>query len=163
MSSLLKMGTDLAEQSKAQQQRTGEMLKAAFSEHESFVKSELNESAKRIRYAISAHEKGMTEAMESNRLNVRKMVGRTWLTIMMVSVLLLAMNGSILWWQGQKMLSNYRTLSGQKESMAKLNAKTWGVRYQETSDGRRFLIVPKGTQPEIIPYNGTKWIQLRQE
>ena len=81
----------------------------------------------------------------------------------MVSVLLLAMNGSFLWWQGQKMLSNYRTLSDQKESMVKLNAKTWGVRYQETRDGRRFLIIPKGTHPEIIPYNGTKWIQLKQE
>ncbi|MEW6486120.1 MbeB family mobilization protein [Tatumella sp. UCD-D_suzukii] len=66
------------------------MLKIAFSEHEQSVKAELNESAKRISAAISAHEQGMTSAMRSNRLNVLRMVGRTWLTITVVSVLLIA-------------------------------------------------------------------------
>ncbi|MGK3440961.1 MbeB family mobilization protein, partial [Klebsiella pneumoniae] len=42
----------------AQQQSTGEMLKAAFSEHEKSVKAELSASAKRISDAISAHEQG---------------------------------------------------------------------------------------------------------
>ncbi|WP_419480022.1 MbeB family mobilization protein, partial [Klebsiella pneumoniae] len=37
----------MEQQSKAQQQSTGEMLKAAFSEHEQSVKAELSASAKR--------------------------------------------------------------------------------------------------------------------
>ncbi|MTH05352.1 MbeB family mobilization protein, partial [Klebsiella pneumoniae] len=68
MSSLLALAKDLEQQSKAQQQSTGEMRKAAFSEHEKSVKAELSASAKRISDAISAHEQGMTAAMQSNRL-----------------------------------------------------------------------------------------------
>jgi hypothetical protein len=35
------------------------------------------------------------------------------------------------------------------------DARTWGVRYQESSDGE-FLILPPGMQNEAIPYDGTK-------
>ncbi|MBJ3679031.1 MbeB family mobilization protein [Salmonella enterica subsp. enterica serovar Hvittingfoss] len=163
MSSLLALAKDLEQQSKAQQQSTGEMLKAAFSEHEKSVKAELSASAKRISDAISAHEQGMTAAMQSNRLSVLRMVGRTWLTITLVSVLLIATSGSILWWQGQKILDNYQAISVQKDTLTKLNAKTWGVSFQTTSDGRRFLVMPAGTTPEAIPYNGTTWVQLKQD
>ena len=38
MNSLLTLAKDLEQKSKAQQQNTGEMLKAAFSEHEKSVK-----------------------------------------------------------------------------------------------------------------------------
>lgn len=163
MSSLLALAKDLEQQSKAQQQSTGEMLKAAFSEHEKSVKAELSASAKRISDAISAHEQGMTAAMQSNRLSVLRMVGRTWLTITLVSVLLIAMSGSILWWQGQQITDNYTHLRQQEDTLAKMTARTWGVRYQESSDGRRFLILPPGMQTEAIPYDGTTWIRLKQE
>ena len=163
MSSLLTLAKDLEQQSKAQQQSTGEMLKAAFSEHEKSVKAELSASAKRISAAISAHEQGMTAAMQSNRLSVLRMVGRTWLTITLVSVLLIATSGSILWWQGQQITDNYTHLRQQEDTLAKMTARTWGVRYQESSDGRRFLILPPGMQTEAIPYDGTTWIRLKQE
>lgn len=163
MSSLLTLAKDLEQQSKAQQQSTGEMLKAAFSEHEKSVKAELSASAKRISDAISAHEQGMTAAMQSNRLSVLRMVGRTWLTITLVSVLLIATSGSILWWQGQQITDNYTHLRQQEDTLAKMTARTWGVRYQESSDGRRFLILPPGMQTEAIPYDGTTWIRLKQE
>lgn len=163
MSSLLALAKDLEQQSKAQQQSTGEMLKAAFSEHEKSVKAELSASAKRISDAISAHEQGMTAAMQSNRLSVLRMVGRTWLTITLVSVLLIATSGSILWWQGQQITDNYTHLRQQEDTLAKMTARTWGVRYQESSDGRRFLILPPGMQTEAIPYDGTTWIRLKQE
>ena len=163
MSSLLTLAKDLEQQSKAQKQSTGEMLKAAFSEHEQSVRAELSASAKRISDAISAHEQGMTAAMQSNRLSVLRMVGRTWLTITLVSVLLIAMSGSILWWQGQQITDNYTHLRQQEDTLAKMTALTWGVRYQESSDGRRFLILPPGMQTEAIPYDGTTWIRLKQE
>ncbi|WP_420062543.1 hypothetical protein [Klebsiella pneumoniae] len=60
------------------------MLKAAFSEHEKSVER-TERKRKRISAAIRAHEQGMSAAMQSNRLSVMRMVGRTWLTITMVS------------------------------------------------------------------------------
>ncbi|PCR06242.1 mobilization protein, partial [Klebsiella pneumoniae] len=127
MSSLLALAKDLEQQSKAQQQSTGEMLKAAFSEHEKSVKAELSASAKRISDAINAHEQGMTAAMQSNRLSVLRMVGRTWLTITLVSVLLIATSGSILWWQGQQITGNYQIIRAQERTQAMLSEKNHGV------------------------------------
>ncbi|MFA9642546.1 mobilization protein, partial [Enterobacter hormaechei] len=90
-------------------------------------------------------------------------IGRTWLIIAGVSFLLICTSGSILWWQGQKILDNYQAISEQKDALTKLNAQTWGVRFQTTSDGRHFLVMPAGTTPEAIPYNGTTWVQLKQD
>ena len=163
MSSLLTLAKDLEQQSKAQQQSTGEMLKAAFSEHERSVRAELSASARRISDAISAHQQNMSEAMEKNRRSVLLTAGRTWLTILMVSALLIGTSGSILWWQGQQITDNYTHLRQQEDTLAKMTARTWGVRYQESSDGRRFLILPPGMQTEAIPYDGTTWIRLKQE
>ncbi|MBJ2663603.1 MbeB family mobilization protein [Salmonella enterica subsp. enterica serovar Typhimurium] len=137
MSSLLALAKDLEQQSKAQQQSTGEMLKAAFSEHEKSVKAELSASAKRISDAISAHEQGMTAAMQSNRLSVLRMVGRTWLTITLVSVLLIATSGSILWWQGQQILDNYTTIREQKRTQAMLSERNSGVQLSTCGEQRR--------------------------
>ncbi|EBW4556923.1 mobilization protein [Salmonella enterica subsp. enterica serovar Anatum] len=144
MKSLLTLAKDLEQQSKAQRQRTGEMLKTAFSEHEQSVRAELNASAKRISDAISAHEKGMKEAMQSNRLNVLRMAGRTWLTLTMVSGLLFASLSGVLWYQGNLIASNLAEIDRQNAALSKLNAKTWGVTYLEDSHGR-FLVLPQGT------------------
>ena len=163
MNSLLTLAKDLEQKSKTQQQRTGEILKAAFSAHEQSVRAELTASAERISTAILEHEKGMNAAMQQNRLNVLRMVGRTWITVTMVSVLLIATSGSILWWQGRQITDNYMTIRGQKETLSKLNGRTWGVSYQESNDGRRFLVMPEGTQVEVIPHRGTDWILLKQE
>lgn len=141
MSNLFTASRDFEEKLKAQQQSTGEMLKAAFSEH----------------------EQSMSEAMEKNRRSVLLTAGRTWLTILMVSALLIGTSGSILWWQGQQITDNYIHLRQQEDTLAKMTARTWGVRYQESNDGRRFLILPPGMQAEAIPYDGTTWIRLKQE
>ena len=42
-----------------------------------------------------------------NRRSVLLTAGRTWLTILMVSALLIGTSGSILWWQGQQITDNY--------------------------------------------------------
>ncbi|MBL3290903.1 mobilization protein, partial [Klebsiella pneumoniae] len=126
MNSLLTLAKDLEQKSKAQQQSTGEMLKAAFSEHEKSVRAELSESGKRISAAIRAHEQGMSAAMQSNRLSVMRMVGRTWLTITMVSGLLFASLSGVLWYQGSLIASNLAEIDRQNAALSKLNAKTWG-------------------------------------
>ncbi|MEX9235449.1 MbeB family mobilization protein [Citrobacter werkmanii] len=157
MSSLLTLAKDLEQKSKAQQQSTGEMLKAAFSEHEQSVRAELSASARRISDAISAHEIGLTNIMNSNQQKVRRMVGRTWLTLTLVTVLLIATSGSVLWWQGQQIRDNYVNIMEQKDALEKLNARTWGVRYQEDKQGR-FLVLPEGVKADTgwTFDNGTK-------
>ncbi|WP_406808475.1 MbeB family mobilization protein, partial [Enterobacter hormaechei] len=145
------------------QLHTGEMLKAAFSEHEQSVRAELSASAKRISDDIRAHEKGMSSAMEKNRRSVLRTAGRTWLTILMTSALLIATSGGVLWWQGQQITDNYTAIRQQEDTLKKLTVRTWGVRYQESSDGRKFLILPPGMQSEAIPYDGATWIRLKQE
>ncbi|MCO7364844.1 MbeB family mobilization protein, partial [Enterobacter hormaechei] len=82
MSSLLTLAKDLEQKSKAQQLHTGEMLKAAFSEHEQSVRADLSASGKRISDAIRAHEESMSAAMEKNRRSVLRTAGRTWLTVL---------------------------------------------------------------------------------
>lgn len=163
MSSLLTLAKDLEQKSKAQQLHTGEMLKAAFSEHEQSVRAELSASAKRISDDIRAHEESMSSAMEKNRRSVLRTAGRTWLTILMISALLIATSGGVLWWQGQQITDNYTAIRQQEDTLKKLTVRTWGVRYQESSDGRKFLILPPGMQSEAIPYDGTTWIRLKQE
>ncbi|MEB0963522.1 MbeB family mobilization protein, partial [Citrobacter freundii] len=63
MNSLLTLAKDLEQKSKAQQQTTCEMLKAAFSEHEKSVRAELSESEKRISAAILDHDRKLSSAM----------------------------------------------------------------------------------------------------
>lgn len=147
MSSLLTLAKDLEQKSKAQQQLTGEMLKAAFSEHELSVRAELNASAERISAAISGHEQSMSEAMEKSRRSVLLTAGRSWLTVLMVSALLIATSGSVLWWQGQKIVSNMDTLSRQADALAKMDAKTWGVGYLQDGTGQ-YLVLPPGVKAE---------------
>lgn len=162
MNSLLTLAKDLEQKSKAQQQSTGEMLKAAFSEHEKSVRAELSESEKRISAAILDHDRKLSSAMSQRTKGMLRMVSQTWLTIVLVSALSIAASSAILWWQGKLMLDNYMSIRAQKDALEKLNTRTWGVTYQESSDGRRFLIMPEGTQPEVIPYEGTNWILLKK-
>ena len=147
MSSLLTLAKDLELKSKKQQQSTDAMLKAAFSGHEQCVIAELNASARRISSVISDHESLMNDAMQSNRQRELRMVGRTWLTITMVSVLLLASLSGVLWYQGSRIAENLEEIGRQKEALSALRAQTWGVTYREDSKGR-FLVLPKGTDGE---------------
>ncbi|MDR9944369.1 mobilization protein, partial [Enterobacter hormaechei subsp. xiangfangensis] len=105
----------------------------------------------------------MSSAMEKNRRSVLRTAGRTWLTVLMTAGLLVGTSGSVLWWQGQQITDNYTAIRQQEDTLKKLTVRTWGVRYQESSDGRKFLILPPGMQSEAIPYDGTTWIRLKQE
>jgi hypothetical protein len=73
-----------------------------------------------------------------------KTVVRTWLVIVLTSVLLIGTSWGILRWQSQRILENAGAISEQSDTLKKLNARTWGVRFQEDSNGR-FLVLPEGT------------------
>ncbi|EDT3887706.1 mobilization protein [Salmonella enterica subsp. enterica serovar Putten] len=165
MNSLLTLAKDLEQKSKAQQQTTGEMLKAAFSEHEKSVRAELSESEKRISAAILDHDRKLSSAMSQRTKGMLRMVSQTWLTIVLVSTLLIASSAGILWWQGQQILDNYTSIREQKDALEKLNARTWGVRYQEDSQGR-FLVLPEGVKADTnwtFDNGRKKGIRLVQE
>jgi len=147
MNSLLTLAKDLEQKSKAQQQTTGEMLKAAFSEHEKSVRAELSGSGKRISAAILDHDRKLSLAMSQHTKGMVRMVSQTWLTIVLVSVLLVASSAGILWWQGQQILDNYTRIREQKDALGKLNERTFGVSFQSDSNGQ-FLVLPKGTKAE---------------
>ncbi len=101
MSSLLALAKDLEQQSKAQQQSTGEMLKAAFSEHEQSVcgtERKREENQRRHQRPRAGYDRG--DAVEPAE---RAAYGRPDVADHHpVSVLLIATSGSILWWQGSR-------------------------------------------------------------
>ncbi|EEF3493012.1 MbeB family mobilization protein [Salmonella enterica] len=137
MSSLLTLAKALEQKSKEQQQTTGEMLKAAFSEHERSVRQELNESAKRISAAISDHDQKLASAMSLRTKGMVRMVSQTWLTILLVSVLLIASSGGILWWQGKQIAEHVQLISELKQAEAMLSKKNNGVRLSNCGDNKR--------------------------
>ncbi|EJJ0143925.1 MbeB family mobilization protein [Salmonella enterica] len=137
MSSLLTLAKDLEQKSKEQQETTGEMLKAAFSEHEKSVKEELSASAKRINAAISDHDQKLASAMNLRTKGMVRMVSQTWLTIVLVSVLLIASSGGILWWQGEQIRDHYTLISEMKRTEAMLSKRNNGVRLSVCGDSKR--------------------------
>ncbi|WP_407221254.1 MbeB family mobilization protein [Enterobacter sp. CPE_E1214] len=154
MSSLLTLAKDLEQKSKAQQLHTGEMLKAAFSEHEQSVRAELSASAKRISDAIRAHEEGMSSAIEKNRRSVLLTAGRTWLTILMTSALLIATSGGVLWWQGQQITDNYTAIRQQEDTLKKLTVRTWGCAIRRAATAGNSLSCRRGCSPKLSPTTG---------
>ena len=96
----------------------------------------MNKNEKRISAAILDHDRKLSSAMSLRTKGMVRMVSQTWLTIVLVSVFLIASGAGILWWQGQQILDNYTSIREQKEALEKLNARTWGVSYQEGNQGR---------------------------
>lgn len=137
MSSLLTLAQDLEQKSKVQRERTREMLKAAFSEHEVSVKLELSESERKISAAISAHEQELISVIDRTTKGMLKTVGWTWLTITMISVLLIATSGGILWWQSNQIVDHALLISEMKRTEAMLSKKNSGVQLTVCGDLNR--------------------------
>ncbi|MGS6465206.1 MbeB family mobilization protein, partial [Enterobacter intestinihominis] len=84
MNSLLTLAKDLEQKSKRQQQSTGDMLKAPFSDHEKSFRAELSESEKRITAAMIEHDRKLSSAISQRNKGMGRMVSQTWLTIVLV-------------------------------------------------------------------------------
>ncbi|WP_305792539.1 MbeB family mobilization protein, partial [Salmonella enterica] len=85
-----------------------------FSEHDKSVRAELSESEKRISTAKLDHDRQVSSAMSQRTTWMLRMISQTWLTIVLVSALLIASSAAILWWQGQQILDNHTTIEEQK-------------------------------------------------
>ncbi|MGU4893983.1 mobilization protein, partial [Escherichia coli] len=66
-------------------------------------------------------------AMSQRTKGMLRMVSQTWLTIVLVSALLIASSAGILWWQGQQITGNYQTIRAQERTQAMLSEKNHGV------------------------------------
>ncbi|WP_256350179.1 MbeB family mobilization protein [Enterobacter sp. ENT03] len=118
------------------------MLKAAFSEHEKSVRAELSESEKRISAAILDHDRKLSSAMSQRTKGMLRMVSQTWLTIVLVSALSIAVSSAILWWQGNRIIENYTTIRKQKNTQAILSERNSGVQLTTCGEqGRRCVRV----------------------
>ena len=154
MSSLLDMAKDTEQRLKTQASATEQMLRREFSEHERRVSEALRSSEQTISAAIAGHTAGMNAVLESHRLNVYRMVRRKWVSIVITTGLLVGMCGGYLWSLNDDIQTSQRELKrlstdieAQRETLAKLNAKTWGVEFQEGPQGR-FLLLPKGMKAD---------------
>ena len=151
-------GRGVREKLKERAESTEKMLNDEFRKLEESVNRELTSNESLIRNAINDHTTALKElleryqkttisTMDTHWQTVLKMSVKRWLWLIIVSVLMFATTGSLLWYQGMKINANMNILREQKESLEKLNAKTWGVRYHEDSNGR-FLVLPKGMKAE---------------
>ncbi len=143
MNSLLTLAKDLEQKSKAQQQSTGEMLKAAFSEHEvcqSGTERKREENQRRHPRPRAGYERG--HAVEPPE---RDAYGRADMADHHDGVRTAVRQperGVVV--SGSLIASNLAEIDRQNAALSKLNAKTWGVTCTEDSNGR-FLVLPKGT------------------
>lgn len=163
MSSLLTQAKDFEQKSKEQQQLTGQILQNAFSEHARSVVAELNESERRISNAIRDHEQSMTESLNGVSRRVIGPALTISLIVLLATGLLFATSWGVQWYQADRIMENQRTISAQEKTLAALEARTWGVRYETAPDGKRYLAMPKGTRPLTHPYGGTYWVELTKE
>ena len=149
-------GRGVREKLKERAESTEKMLNDEFRKLEESVNRELTSNESLIRNAINDHTTALKElleryqkttisTMDTHWQTVLKMSVKRWLWLIIVSVLMFATTGSLLWYQGMKINANMNILREQKESLEKLNAKTWGVRYHEDSNGR-FLCVAEGDE-----------------
>ena len=124
-----------------------ESVNRELTSNESLIRNAINDHTTALKELLERYQKTTVDTMDAHWKTVLKMSVKRWLWLIIVSVLMFATTGSLLWYQGMKINANMNILREQKESLEKLNAKTWGVRYHEDSNGR-FLVLPKGMKAE---------------
>lgn len=128
-------------------QEARRICKQELTSNESLIRNAINDHTTALKELLERYQKTTVDTMDAHWKTVLKMSVKRWLWLIIVSVLMFATTGSLLWYQGMKINANMNILREQKESLEKLNAKTWGVRYHEDSNGR-FLVLPKGMKAE---------------
>lgn len=127
--------------------RLGKCVSEALSLSGQKISDDIAARNRELSEALRHHSNGMTEAMQSHRESVMRLATRRWLSVLMTSLLLAGTCGGVLWWQSTLIASNLDEIAQQNATLEKLNARTWGVTYQEDSNGR-FLVLPKGMKAE---------------
>lgn len=144
MNSLLNSGKVFSEKSNAHLTDTENMLKHAFSEHAKFVSEALDSSERTMSAAINDHTGSLNAMLDTHRRNALRLVSKTWVCVILTLLLIFALSWSALWYTGRLINQNVAEIQAQNVTLSKLEAKTWGIEFQEGAKGR-FLVLPKGT------------------
>ncbi|EOJ9315198.1 MbeB family mobilization protein [Shigella flexneri] len=151
MSNLLQTGAEFEKKLKERAESTEKMLSDEFRKLEESVSKAVTSNETKIKDAIALftasteeslkkHREGVKEAMMQHRKDVLKLAGNTGMMLLGMVIFLFTVSGGTLWYLGGMIQANL-------EEIRKLNAKTWGVRYHEGSNGR-FLVLPEGMKAE---------------
>ncbi|ELV7522056.1 mobilization protein [Yersinia ruckeri] len=134
MRKVFDLGKDFEQKSKEQASTIEANLALVFKAHENAINTALHSSGQRINSAI-----------QEQSVVLRWMVLKTWLSVGVALLVMLCLSGSVLWWQGTQIQDNRQLIAEQSNTLKKLSAKTWGVRFQEDTNGR-FLVLPTGVK-----------------
>lgn len=144
MNNLLNSGKVFSEKSNAHLTDTENMLKHAFSEHAKFVSEALDSSERTMNNAIAVHTQSLNAMLDTHRRNALRLVSKTWICVILSLLLIFAVSWSALWYTGRLIRQNVAEIQAQNATLSKLEAKTWGIEFQDGAKGR-FLVLPKGT------------------
>ncbi|EFG0240541.1 MbeB family mobilization protein [Shigella sonnei] len=158
MSNLLQTGAEFEKKLKERAESTETILNDEFRKLEKSVSKAVTSNETKIKDAIALftasteeslkkHREGVKEAMMQHRKDVLKLAGNTGMMLLGMVIFLFTVSGGTLWYLGGMIQANLEEIRKQNENLEKLNAKTWGVRYHEGSNGR-FLVLPKGMKAE---------------
>ncbi|WP_230887283.1 MbeD family mobilization/exclusion protein [Escherichia coli] len=170
MSNLLQMGTDFEKKLKERAASTENMLNSEFRKLEESVDKALSLNRQKIRDAISEHTTSVKKQLDTLSTTVSMQFSTTeaelsrqqkkllWRVIkgriLFPALTALSVTGGIFlgcWglmeWQESKIAKNILTIREQENTLAKLEAKTWGVTFVNGENGK-FLVLPDGVKGE---------------
>ncbi|HHE6249550.1 TPA: MbeB family mobilization protein [Escherichia coli] len=158
MSNLLQTGAEFEKKLKERAESTETILNDEFRKLEKSVSKAVTSNETKIKDAIALftasteeslkkHREGVKEAMMQHRKDVLKLAGNTGMMLLGMVIFLFTVSGGTLWYLGGMIQANLEEIRKQNENLEKLNAKTWGVRYHEGSNGR-FLVLPERMKAE---------------
>ncbi|EAW6568647.1 mobilization protein [Salmonella enterica] len=165
MSNLLQMGTDFEKKLKERAASTENMLNSEFRKLEESVDKALSLNRQKIRDAISEHTTSVKKQLDTLSTTVSMQFSTTeaelsrqqkkllWRVIIPALTALSVTGGIFLgcWglmeWQESKIAKNILTIREQENTLAKLEAKTWGVTFVNGENGK-FLVLPDGVKGE---------------
>lgn len=134
MSDLSSLAKAFEQNSKQQANDISESVKSAFEQHEKVLLKALNESASTTATAIRDQHR-----------NLSMLVLKGWMWLGLSLLLVFSASAGALFWTGQKVADNLAQIEQQRQTLAQIEARTWGLRLQEGTNGR-FIVLPDGVK-----------------
>lgn len=119
MSKISDLAQSFEAKSKQQAAVTESSLKREFERHEHSVRQALNSSADKIKSDISAQNAIMS-----------RLVLRSWIWIGATLIIVFGAIQAVLWWQGEKILSNMQQIEAQEKTLQALGDRGGKIQFQ---------------------------------
>ena len=145
----------MTEQREAIEELSGDALKELNGNLQAAVQSELSitESVMVSHYA----------ALRRTLVRISKLVLLSYLALAGAGILGLVGIGIVWDWRIESGREEFdkimADIAAQQPTLRQIEQKTWGVRYQEAADGRRWLLLPPGSRaPQYSTAEGVGWV-----